>query len=309
MTKKPELFLERARGKIVLITGANSGIGFEAAKALASAGATVFLACRSEPKGQAAKAKILATNPKASVELRLVDLSDLKSIETFATTFTSSVKALDVLINNAGVMALPLSRTAQGFEMQFGVNHLGHFVLTGHLMNLLRDTPGSRIVNVASLAHRFGRIRWDDPNWQRAYARWPAYGQSKLANLLFTRGLNYFGTRDPDGPPGPVAVSCHPGYASTNLTSGASQNPIMKAVYRMSDGVIAQTAEQGAWPTLRAACDTVSRNDYFGPAGALELAGVPVKVTESNRASSDEAAQRLWRISEQLTGVAYFATE
>lgn len=291
----------------MLITGANSGIGFEAAKALAEAGASVVLACRNEQKGEQARAAILASTPHASVELEVVDLSDLDSVESFASSFAANSDSLDVLINNAGVMALPLSRTAQGFEMQFGVNHLGHFVLTGHLMNLLRDTPGSRIVNVASLAHRFGRIRWDDPNWHRGYSRWPAYGQSKLANLLFTRGLNYFGTRDPDNPPGPVAVSCHPGYASTNLTSGASQNPVMKAVYRMSDGVIAQSAAQGAWPTLRAACDTVSRNDYFGPAGALELAGVPVKVSESNRAASDEAAKRLWQLSEQLTGVAYFA--
>jgi NAD(P)-dependent dehydrogenase (short-subunit alcohol dehydrogenase family) len=209
---------------------------------------------------------------------------------------------LDVLVNNAGVMALPYRTTAQGHEMQFGTNHLGHFALTGRLFPRLVDTPGARVVNVASLAHQLGAIRFHDLDWKKRFFRWPAYGQSKLANLLFTYEL---ARRSP----GPFALACHPGYASTHLQmKGAAMDgsPVKEWVMRTANQLFAQDAAAGALPTLRAATDPEgSSGDYFGPSGWFELAGAPVRVKSNARSRDEGVARRLWEASVELTGVEF----
>lgn len=284
-------------GRTAVVTGANSGIGYCAAHALAGSGATVVLACRSPQKADDAVRRILLDHPAATVEARALDLADLDSVEHFANAWDGP---LDLLLNNAGVMALPYRKTAQGFEMQIGTNHLGHFALTGRLWSALTATPDSRVVNVASLAHKLGTVRFDDLNWNNSYQKWPAYGQSKLANLLFTYELARRST-------GPIAAACHPGYASTHLQmQGAEmENSGWKArLMGMANAAFAQDAASGALPTLRAATDPdVAPADYFGPGGMGEIAGSPVKV-KSNAKSNDEAvARRLWEVSMDLTGV------
>jgi len=288
--------------KTLLVTGANSGIGYDAALAYAGQGARVILACRSQERGAAARDRILTAHPNAEVELRALDLADLASIAAFAEGVLADHTALHGLINNAGIMAIPLARTADGFEMQFGTNHLGHFALTGHLLPLLGRTPDSRIVNVASLAHRFGRMRWHDPNWQKGYNKWLAYGQSKLANLLFTHGL----TRRV-GADGPLVVACHPGVAATNLATRSANNPFSRAIMRLSDSVLAQPSEAGAWPTLMATVAPLEPGDYIGPKGFAEFRGAPAKVRIKPHAQRDEDAARLWSLSEELTGVRYLS--
>ena len=201
-------------GRVVLITGANSGIGYEAARALAQHGATVVMGCRNRAKAEDAVAAIAETDPSGTTEILEMDLSDLDSVRQAATEFLSTHDRLDVLINNAGLMATPEQRTAQGFEMQFGVNHLGHYVLTGLLLGVLRSTPGSRVVSISSQGHRPGKINFDDLNSEDSYSPWPAYFQSKLANLLFTRELQQ---RLVDANADVIAVADHPGGPSTNL--------------------------------------------------------------------------------------------
>lgn len=284
-------------GKVAIVTGANSGIGYWAANGLAGAGARVVLACRSMPKADDAIARILADHPNATVEARTLDLADQDSVAAFADAWEGP---LDRLVNNAGVMALPYCKTPQGFEMQFGTNHLGHFALTGRLWSALASTEGSRVVNVASVAHKFGSIRFDDLQWEKGYQKWPAYGQSKLANLLFTYELARRST-------GPLSVACHPGYASTHLQmQGAEmENSSWKGrLMGMANAVFAQDAASGSLPTLRAATDPhVAPADYFGPNGIGEMSGSPVNV-KSNAKSHDEAvARRLWEVSMDLTGV------
>jgi NAD(P)-dependent dehydrogenase (short-subunit alcohol dehydrogenase family) len=275
-------------GRTVVITGANSGIGASAARELARAGARVIIACRNTAKGEAAAAAMPGT-----VEVRTLDLADLSSVRAFA----DGVPELDVLINNAGVMAVPLRRTADGFEMQIGTNHLGHFALTGLLLDRLRD----RVVTVSSGAHRFGRIRLDDLNWERGrYQRWVAYGQSKLANLLFTyelqRRLSAAGSSI-------HALAAHPGYASTNLQSHTES--IQDKVMALGNRLFAQSADMGALPTLHAAVVDLPGGTYIGPDGRFEQSGHP-KIVQSNSASRDtDTAARLWDLSEQLTGVTY----
>jgi NAD(P)-dependent dehydrogenase (short-subunit alcohol dehydrogenase family) len=286
-------------GMVHVVTGANSGIGFWATHALAGRGARVVMACRSLDKAHAAQQRILADHPGAALEVRQLDLADQDSVAAFADGWEGP---LHRLINNAGVMALPYRKTPQGFEMQFGTNHLGHFALTGRLWPALAATPGARVVNVSSMAHRVGKIRFDDLQWEKGYQKWPAYGQSKLANLLFTYEL---ARRTPAE--GPLAVACHPGYSATHLQlQGAEMEaagwklPFMK----LANTLFAQDAAAGALPTLRAAVDPdVTNGDYYGPDGFMEVAGSPVPV-ESNAASHDEeVARRLWEVSMELTGV------
>jgi len=293
-------------GKTIVVTGGNSGIGYEAALQFARKKATTILACRSLDKANAAAAQISASNPGATVEVMELDLSSLASIRNFADALHKSQRNLDALVNNAGVMALPYRKTVDGFEMQFGTNHLGHFALTGLLLDALLAADGARVVNVSSGAHRMGRIRFDDLQWERSYYKWFAYGQSKLANLLFTFELQ---RRADKAGAKLLAVGCHPGYAATNLQSagprmqGASG---MESFWGTMNGMFAQSAAMGALPTLYAATSPEVRGgDYIGPDGIAEMWGHPTKVACSIAAKDPAVAARLWEVSEQLTNVHY----
>jgi NAD(P)-dependent dehydrogenase (short-subunit alcohol dehydrogenase family) len=277
-------------GRSVVVTGANSGIGRAAAHALAGAGARVVLAVRNVDKGRAAAADMPGTT-----EVRQLDLASLASVREFAAAWDGE---LDLLINNAGVMAPPLSRTAEGFELQFGTNHLGHFALT----NLLLEHVSGRVVTVSSGAHRIGGIDFDDLNWERkSYSAWRAYGQSKLANLLFTAELQ----RRLSAAGSPVlATVAHPGYAATNLQfhSGRRTLDLLSIV---GNRLIAQDEQAGALPTLYAAVADVPGDGFAGPDGLLEMRGKPKLVARSKAARDADAARRLWDASEELTSVRF----
>lgn len=293
-------------GKTVLVTGGNSGIGYEAARQFARKGARVVLACRDLGKARAAIGTITSAHPDAHVEAMELDLASLASVRACADAFRAAHRALHVLCNNAGVMALPYRRTADGFEMQIGTNHLGHFALTGLLLDRLLDTDGARVVTVSSGAHRFGTIRFDDLHWQHGYRKWLAYGQSKLANLLFMYELQ---RRLEAARASVISVACHPGYAATNLQfvgprmAGSSW---MEYASQLGNQLFAQTAAMGALPTLYAAtAPAVRGGDYIGPDGIGELWGSPKKVQSNARSRDPAAARKLWEISESLTGVSY----
>lgn len=277
-------------GKRVIITGANSGIGAAAATVLAAAGARVTLAVRSLDRGREAAAKM-----PGDTEVRELDLADLASVRAFASAWEGEI---ELLINNAGVMVPPLGRTRDGFELQFGTNHLGHFALT----NLLLAHVRGRVVTVSSGAHRMGQIDFDDLNWERRrYRRWAAYGQSKLANLLFTRELQ----RRLSAAGSPLlAVAAHPGYAATNLQSHTGSN-LGDRLGNLGNALLAQSAAAGALPTLYAACADIPGGSYAGPGGFQEMRGAPRLVGRSGRAQDDAAARRLWEVSEELTGTSF----
>jgi NAD(P)-dependent dehydrogenase (short-subunit alcohol dehydrogenase family) len=278
----------RQDGRTFVVTGANSGLGASAARELAGAGAHVVLACRNVDKAKAA-----ADTMPGSVEIRQVDLSDLTSVRAFA----ADMGPLDVLVNNAGVMAIPKATTADGFEMQIGTNHLGHFALTGLLLPKISD----RVVTLSSNAHRFGRVRLDDLNWERRrYQRWPAYAQSKLANLMFAYELQkrLTATRSPVR-----SIAAHPGYAATEL--GEHAGSLFSRLIDLGDRLLAQPADMGALATLLAATTDVPGGSYVGPDGLLELRGHP-RIVRSTRASHDpDVASRLWDLSERLTGIRF----
>jgi NAD(P)-dependent dehydrogenase (short-subunit alcohol dehydrogenase family) len=303
-----EPHLPDQHGRIALITGANSGLGLETAQALAGAGATVFLACRNPERAAAALDQVAAVATGDAPRTVALDLSDLDSVATAADEVAGLVDHLDVLVNNAGIMAVPKSRTAQGFESQFGVNHLGHYALTGHLLPTLLAAPAPRVVSVASGAHRAGRMHWDDLDATRGYQSWLRYGQSKLANLLFSAELNRLA-----GVHGTtlIGVAAHPGYAATSLThngpGGGGRRRFMDGLTRVGDKLFAQSAAMGARPQIHAATSPdVVGNDYFGPDGLLEQRGRGVKrVGRTGRAADPAAAERLWAISEEKTGVVY----
>ena len=295
--------------KTVLITGANSGIGFEAARALAEHGAHVVLGCRNPLKAADAQEAIdTASGGTASTEILLMDLADLDSVREAASSFVASHDRLDVLVNNAGLMATPEQRTAQGFEMQLGVNHLAPFALTDALLAPLLATEKSRVVAISSMGHRPGRIRFDDLMFDDGYSPWPAYFQSKLANLLFSRELQ---RRLAAADASTIAVSAHPGSSKTNLgheNPGGLLGNVMSTFRSVFDRIATQSAAMGALPTLRAAVDpTVVGGDYYGPSGIGEQQGPPVRVSMTNRARSDAAAKRLWEASAELTGATYAA--
>jgi NAD(P)-dependent dehydrogenase (short-subunit alcohol dehydrogenase family) len=278
------------RGRIVVVTGATSGLGRATAAALAQAGAHVVLAVRDTERGERA-----AAGMAGSTEVRRLDLADLASVRAFASTWAGS---LDVLVNNAGVMAVPRGRTADGFETQLGTNHLGHYALTNLLLRHITD----RVVTVSSAAHRHGRIDLDDLNWEhRRYRRWAAYGQSKLANLLFTLELD----RRLVEAGSPVrALAAHPGYAATNLqlrTGSILQTSLMAVTNRL----FAQSDAMGALPTLYAATQDLPGGSYVGPDGTGERRGHPTLVGRTAAASDAEMAKRLWDRSAELTGVAF----
>jgi NAD(P)-dependent dehydrogenase (short-subunit alcohol dehydrogenase family) len=282
--------LPNLENRTFVVTGANSGIGLVDARALGGAGARVVLAVRDTAKGEQAAASI-----DGATEVRELDLADLASVRAFADAWDGDI---DVLVNNAGVMAVPEQRTKDGFEMQIGTNHLGHFALTNLLLPAITD----RVVTLSSPAHRFGSIRLDDLNWEQgSYHRWRAYGQSKLANLLFTSELQ----RRLDAAGSSVrALAAHPGYAATNLQN-RTESTLQNTVMAIGNKVIAQSAEMGALPTLYAATQDVPGNSYLGPDGFQEQRGHPTLIGRSGAARDTETAEKLWTLSEELTGVAF----
>lgn len=281
-------------GRVAIVTGANTGIGFETARMLAARGAHVVLACRNAEKGEAAVAKIMAGKPAGRAELMPLDLSDLDSVSSFASAFSASHQRLDLLIDNAGVMVPPFGRTKQGFETQFGTNHLGHFALTLRLLPLLEKTSGSRVVVVSSTAQNIGRIDFDDLNWERrSYKPWPAYGQSKLANIMFALELS---RRLAVAGSGVLVTAAHPGYTATDLQRNSG--------FRSLNPFLAMKPADGALPTLRAAVDpSAAPGSYFGPSGLLEMWGSPGPARVCRRGLNEADAARLFDISERLTSV------
>jgi NAD(P)-dependent dehydrogenase (short-subunit alcohol dehydrogenase family) len=281
--------LPRLNGRTFVVTGANSGIGLVAARELARAGGRVVLAVRDSARGEQAAATI-----EGETDVRRLDLADLASVRAFADEWDGS---LDVLINNAGVMATPERRTKDGFELQIGTNHLGHFALT----NLLLPHVTDRVVTISSGAHRSGSIRLDDLNWNRGrYSRWHAYGQSKLANLLFTLELQ---RRLAEAGSELRAVAAHPGYARTNLQHH-TESVLHRGVMVIAD-LTGQSEEMGALPTLYAATQDIPGGSYVGPDGFAEQRGHPQLVGRSKAAQDEETARRLWELSEQLTGTSF----
>ena len=293
-------------GKIAIVTGANSGLGLEVSRALARKGAHVVLACRNLEKAGAAKADLERALPAASLEVMALDLADLASIRRFALAFSQQHPGLHILCNNAGVMAIPYRQTVDGFEMQFGVNHLGHFALTGLLIETILKTSEARIVTVSSMLHRAGRIDFDNLNGQKSYDKRAAYNQSKLANLLFAYELQ----RKFDAcRAGALSVAAHPGYAATNLQFAGPEmagSGWQKRAMALSNRLFAQNAAMGAWPILYAAvAPNVRGGDYFGPGNFMGMRGYPARVRSSEMSYNAALAQRLWSVSEALTGVHY----
>jgi NAD(P)-dependent dehydrogenase (short-subunit alcohol dehydrogenase family) len=284
-------------GRLAIVTGANSGIGFETARALATKGARVILACRSEGKGNDAVARLKNAAPAADARFETLDLGSLSSVAAFAARIRADESAIDLLINNAGVMAPPLGRTAEGFELQFGTNHLGHFALTARLLPLVRAASGARIVNVSSIAHFAGAIDFDDPNFEkRRYIPMVAYGQSKLANLLFTRELH---RRLEKAGYDALSAAAHPGSTRTNLQQHSG---LLHAFVAM----LHQDPPEGALPSLFAATsDAVRGGDYFGPQSVLGMVGAPGPARSTRRSKDLSDAERLWTHSETLTGVQF----
>ena len=290
------------QGRVAVVTGANTGLGFETARVLAARGASVVLAVRDIEKGKRAAARITEAAPGADLSIQPLDLTSLESVRSAAAELRDKHQKIDLLVNNAGVMYPPRQSTRDGFELQFGVNHLGHFALTGLVLDRLLAAPGSRVVTVSSIGHRIrARIHFDDPQWERSYDRVGAYGQSKLANLLFTyelqRRLTTHGTST-------LAVAAHPGFSETELLRNSP------AVLRRFEPVVArlltQSAAMGALPTLRAATDPgVLGGQYYGPDGLGERAGHPQLVMSSAQSRDVAIQRRLWALSEELTGVTF----
>ena len=291
-------------GRVAVVTGANSGIGLETARALAHRGAHVVLACRSLDKASTAKADIAASVPGASLEVVHLDLADLSSVRDCAEAITEGHDRLDLLINNAGIMAIPRRETADGFEMQFGTNVLGHFALTGRLLPLVLDTPHSRVVWLSSLAHRRGRIDFDDLQGEREYSPWGAYSQSKLADLMLALELQ---RRLAEVGSSTISVAAHPGWTATNLQSKGpemSGNKVQGVLMEWFNNAIAMDTWRGALPTLVAAtASSVRPGDYIGPNGFQEVWGVPNRAEISEAARDEDVARRLWTRCQTLTNV------
>lgn len=284
-------------GRVAIVTGSSSGIGFEATRVLAEKNAAVIIAVRNLQKGNAAADRIKTDHRNAVIEVMELDLASLESVRRFAEKFRDGHSRLDLLINNAGVMMPPYSKTADGFELQFGTNHLGHFALTGLLIDLIMDTPGSRIVNVSSSAHHYGELNFDDLNWEkRPYKKMRSYGDSKIANIYFTYELQ---RRLDDAGSDTLVTASHPGWTATELQRHTG-------LLRFLNHILAQDTTMGALPTLYAAVGPdVKGGDYFGPSGWREMKGYPKKV-ESNELSHDKKiSARLWQVSEELTGIKF----
>jgi NAD(P)-dependent dehydrogenase (short-subunit alcohol dehydrogenase family) len=282
-------------GRTFLITGANSGLGYEAARLLAGAGGRVLLACRSEEKARAAMDLVRAESPEADLEFVPLDLADLTSVRSAALIATAEPR-IDVLINNAGVFMPPLSRTRDGFELAWGVNHLGHFALTALLLPKLAEAPGARVVIVSSKGHHESRLTLDDLNAEHSYNPARRYADTKLANLLFLfeldRRLRAAGL--------PVTVvGCHPGLAATDLPR---HRPFLKSIFTVAGNSFFNSPEQGAWPTLHAATGPVTAGEYYGPIGFYELRGPSGAARRSAAALDEDLARRVWDISARMTG-------
>jgi NAD(P)-dependent dehydrogenase (short-subunit alcohol dehydrogenase family) len=293
-------------GRRAIVTGPTSGIGLAVARALAGAGAGVVLAARDEARGREVAAQIARETGAPQPEVRRLDLADLASVRAFAAGLPYAHDHIDLLVNNAGVMATPLRRTADGFELQLGTNHLGHFALTGLVLPLLLAAPAeARVVTMSSQAHRVGRIDFDDLNAERRYRRWPAYAQSKLANLLFAFELQ----RRADAAGIALrSLAAHPGYAATELQARGPRmrgRRLEELGARALNAVIGQSPEGGALPTLFAATADIPGGSYVGPRGLAQARGAPTIVTAAPAAYDAEMARRLWEVSEQLTGVHY----
>jgi NAD(P)-dependent dehydrogenase (short-subunit alcohol dehydrogenase family) len=290
------------QGRVAVVTGANSGLGLVIARELARAGARVVMACRNAERGEQAAREIESAVPGAALEVSELDLGSLESVSRFAQSFKTQGTGLDLLVNNAGVMAPPRSETTDGFELQFGTNHLGHFALTAQLIGATRDSDDARVVTMSSGAHRIGKIAFDDLQRTRGYNRWTAYGQSKLANLLFALELDrrLRAARWPA-----ISVAAHPGYAATNLQSAAAPK-LDRVLMSVTNRVFAQSAEMGALPALYAATQPGLRGgEFIGPDGVGEQRGHPEPVTPNQAARDQTAAAHLWEVSEQLTGAPF----
>ena len=296
-----------------MVTGANSGLGFVTARELARAGAHVVMGCRDAARGEEARELLRRQVRDADVEVRSLDLASLTSIRTFADSMHADFPALDLLVNNAGVMAIPRQLTEDGFERQLGTNHLGHFALTGLLLPTMLGRAGSRVVTVSSTAHKPGRIDFDDLMSERSYRKWSAYSQSKLANLLFAYELQ----RRLDAADAhaattqTISVAAHPGYAATNLQHVGPRmegSRLRELVMSLGNRLFAQSDEMGALPQLYAAtAPDVRGGDYFGPDGIAEGRGHPKRVDSTAASKDRDVAARLWTLSEELTGVRYTA--
>lgn len=293
--------------RVALVTGGNSGLGYETVKALARQHAHVVLACRDTAKGDAARERVLQEAPGAAIEVLQLDLANLASVRQAADAFKSNHDQLHMLINNAGIMATPYAVTADGFELQLGTNHLGHFALTGLLLDVLLQTPGSRVVSVSSSAEQIGRINFDDLMSERSYERWRAYAQSKLANVLFAyelqRKLDAAGAST-------ISLAAHPGVAASDLRADlmTGETPLLHRIQGYFWESIRQSAEMGALPQLYAAtAPGVHGGEYYGPGGFMQRTGYPKRVRSSSRSYDEALARQLWAVSEELTGVEYEA--
>ena len=287
------------KGRVAIVTGSSSGIGFETARVLALKNATVIVAVRNLSKGQAAADKIIGEYQHANVTVMQLDLADLASVRTFATEFKQQYSRLDLLINNAGVMVPPHSQTRDGFELQLGTNHFGHFALTGLLIDLIKQTPNSRVVNVSSAAHAWGKLDFEDLQWEkRKYKKWQAYGDSKIANLYFTYELQ---RRLGNGNAHVTVAAAHPGWTATDL----QRNTLLASGLNY---FFAQQIDMGALPTLYAATSPdVEGAGYYGPSGFREMKGYPKRVESIPLSHDREIAEKLWAVSEKLTGVEFQA--
>ena len=292
-------------GKIIVITGANSGLGFESSKVLAKKGATVVMAVRNIKKGEKAKSDILKDQPQASLDLMRLDVGDLSSVREFAEAFKAKYDRLDILINNAGVMAIPRQETADGFEMQLGVNHLGHFALTGLLLDVIVNTPNARIHNVTSSANYTGTINFDDLMGEENYGRWGAYGQSKLANVFFTFELQKrltaagFDT---------LTNTSHPGFVYTNLQENSlaqSETKMEALLYRIMRPIMAQDVTMGILPMLYGSTALDAKGGVFYGPRTFNMRGYPAEKKANKEAYDAQALKRFWEVSEKLTGVSY----
>ncbi|MGY8701432.1 MAG: oxidoreductase [Candidatus Poseidoniales archaeon] len=283
-------------GRVIIITGANSGIGFWMAKHLAQKGARIIMACRSEERAKLAQEKIINHQPDAKIDIEILDLASLKSVKGFSEKFHQKHDRLDILINNAGVMMTPKWETEDGFEYQIGINHLGHFALTNQLLSLLEKTENSRVVSLSSMAHKSGKINLDDLNWkEKKYSRWKAYAQSKLANLMFAINLDRkLQARNSTT----RSLAAHPGMSRTKL---GRYFPLGNLAFTFT-----QAPKKGALPALRAATDPeATEYPYWGPRGIMEAVGYPKKATINKKAINQNIANEFWKESETLTKTSF----
>lgn len=308
MTKWTQQDIPNLAGKIVIITGANSGLGLESTKALAARGATVVMACRDLGKAEKAKADVLAANPTAKLDVMRLDNASLESVRTFAAAFKAKYGRLNILLNNAGVMAIPRTLTEDGFEMQIGVNHIAHFALTGLLLDLLTATAKARIHNTSSSAAFNGRINFDDLMGETSYGRWSAYSQSKLANVFFATELN---KRLQAAGYDTISNSSHPGFVMTNLQTNSlerSDAPLMERLaYRIMAPLMAQDISMGVLPQLYGATAPGAKGGVFYGPKILKMRGYPAEQRANNAVDDTAALKRFWELSEKLTGIHYLS--